>query len=88
MNIFKELNTDIGMPIPQTGNLSTMGQAGCVIPQCIPDCTEAGAPAESFPGRMGRIHGYCDPETYLSLKKNLVFFLMGEICAGKTIPDR
>ena len=50
-NIFKELQSDIGLPIPPTGNL-TPWAAGCTFAQCLSDrsCQSA---HESFPKRMG-----------------------------------
>ena len=84
-NIFKELNTDVGMPIPQHRKSHSLGQTGGFITQCLSDrtskCTD-----EPFPDRMGRIYRYGDSEAFRPQKKS-GFLLLGEICAGKTIPD-
>ena len=51
-NIFKELNTDIGMSIPSNWQSDSLGQTGCIIAECLSD-RGSRSTHESFPGRMG-----------------------------------
>ena len=62
-NIFKELNTDIGMAIPQTGNLTPWAKQGVLLLNAYLTVLKQ-TPGEPLPGRMGRIYRYGNPETF------------------------
>ena len=84
-NIFKELNTDIGMPIPHQWKSDTLGKTGCIVAQCLPHSGSTIAD-ESLPGRLGRIYQCSDPEAFRS-ERTYRISALGKICAGKTGAD-
>ena len=81
-NIFKELNTDIGMAIPQTGNLTSLGQAGCLLLNAYLT-VEARSPMSHSQTGWGEFTDHGDPKAFRPEKQSRISAL-GKICAGKT----
>jgi uracil-DNA glycosylase len=80
-NIFRELNTDTGMPIPQTGNLTSWARQGVLLLNAYLTVL-ANAPASHSQVGWGEftdtvIHKLSD------LKNNLVFLLWGKFAQEK-----
>jgi uracil-DNA glycosylase len=80
-NIFRELNTDTGMPIPQTGNLTPWARQGVLLLNAYLTVL-ANAPASHSQVGWGEftdtvIHKLSD------LKNNLVFLLWGKFAQEK-----
>ena len=80
-NIFKELNTDVGMPIPQTGNLSPWAKQGVLLLNAYLTVL-ANAPASHSQAGWGE---FTDTviKKLSDLKKNLVFLLWGKFAQEK-----
>ena len=59
-NIFKEIHDDLGMPIPASGNLTTLGWAGCAAAERYLD---GACPSGWFTSaqRLGRVYGCGHP---------------------------
>ena len=58
INIFKEIELDLGYKRPVSGNLETMGQAGCAASECYTYCKGTSGRIASEKG-MGRIYRCC-----------------------------
>jgi uracil-DNA glycosylase len=80
-NIYKELNTDIGMPIPQTGNLTPWARQGVLLLNAYLTVL-ANAPASHSQVGWGE---FTDTviQTLSDLKNNLVFLLWGKFAQEK-----
>jgi len=80
-NIFKELNNDIGMQIPQTGNLSPWARQGVLLLNAYLTVL-ANAPASHSQAGWGE---FTDTviQKLSDIKKNLVFLLWGKFAQEK-----
>jgi uracil-DNA glycosylase len=80
-NIFKELNTDIGMPVPQTGNLTAWARQGVLLLNAYLT-VQANSPASHSQAGWGE---FTDTviQRLSDLKKNLVFLLWGKFAQEK-----
>jgi uracil-DNA glycosylase len=80
-NIFKELNTDLGIPIPQTGNLEPWADQGVLLLNATltvregQPCSHQGKGWEQFTDHVIR--------TLSDKKKGLVFLLWGRFAHSK-----
>jgi uracil-DNA glycosylase len=81
LNIFKEIQTDIGVPIPQTGNLTKWAQQGVLLLNSCLSVREAEPLSHS---KIGWIP-FTDHviSTISSEKKNIVFLLWGKYAQEK-----
>ena len=83
MNIYKELNKDIGMPIPTTGNLTKWANQGVLLLNAVLT-VRANEPASH--AKIGWMNFTDDVIQLLSNeKKNLVFLLWGNFAQQKQI---
>ncbi len=73
---------DIGMPIPQTGNLTPWAKQGVLLLNAYLT-VQAQTHLQSFPIRLGRIYQYRNTKIFRSEREPRISAL-GEICAGKT----
>ncbi len=81
MNIYKELNKDIGMPIPTTGNLTKWAQQGVLLLNAVLT-VRANEPASH--GKIGWIDFTNDIIKIISdQKRNIVFLLWGNFAQQK-----
>ena len=81
VNIFKELNKDIGMPIPNSGNLTHWAEQGVLLLNAVLT-VRANEPASH--AKIGWTEFTNDVIRLLSLeKKNLVFILWGNFAQEK-----
>lgn len=83
MNIYKELNKDIGMPIPNTGNLTSWAQQGVLM------LNAALTVRQNEPGSHAKI-GWTDFTNDIikhisNKKKGIVFLLWGNFAQQKQI---
>ena len=80
-NIFKELNTDVGMPVPQTGNLTPWARQGVLLLNAYLT-VQANTPASHSQVGWGEF-----TDTVIrklsDLRKNLVFLLWGKFTQEK-----
>jgi uracil-DNA glycosylase len=83
VNIYKELNTDIGMPIPKTGNLEPWTHQGVLLLNASLT-VEANKPA-SHQGRGWEQFTDAAISTLSKEKKNLVFLLWGKFAQAKQV---
>lgn len=81
MNIFKELYTDVGMAIPQTGNLTPWAQQGVLLLNAYLT-VEANAPASHSQSGWGEFTNTVI-QKLSELKENLVFLLWGKFAQEK-----
>jgi uracil-DNA glycosylase len=86
INIFKELHDDVGVPIPNHGNLTHWAEQGVFLLNASLTCSGKRT-NESFKDRLGSIYRYSYQNNSLK-KKNMLFFYCGEICTGKKSFDR
>jgi uracil-DNA glycosylase len=83
MNIYKELNKDIGMPIPTTGNLTKWANQGVLLLNAVLT-VRANEPASH--AKIGWMNFTDDVIQLLSNeKKDLVFLLWGNFAQQKQI---
>lgn len=83
LNIYKELQSDIGMPIPKTGNLIPWAKQGVLLLNAIFTVREEEPGSHA---RIGWMNFTDDLITLLSNeKKGLVFLLWGNFAAQKQI---
>jgi uracil-DNA glycosylase len=81
VNIYKELNKDIGMPIPTTGNLTKWAQQGVLLLNAILT-VRANEPASH--GKIGWMEFTNDIIKIISdQKRNIVFLLWGNFAQQK-----
>ena len=81
MNIYKELNKDIGMPLPTTGNLTKWAQQGVLLLNAVLT-VRANEPASH--GKIGWIDFTNDIIKIISdQKRNIVFLLWGNFAQQK-----
>jgi uracil-DNA glycosylase len=81
MNIYKELNKDIGMPIPTTGNLTKWAQQGVLLLNAVLT-VRANEPTSH--GKIGWIDFTNDIIKIISdQKRNIVFLLWGNFAQQK-----
>ena len=81
MNIYKELNKDIGMPIPTTGNLTKWAQQGVLLLNAVLT-VRANEPASH--GKIGWMDFTNDIIKIISdQKRNIVFLLWGNFAQQK-----
>jgi uracil-DNA glycosylase len=81
VNIYKELNKDIGMPIPTTGNLTKWAQQGVLLLNAVLT-VRANEPASH--GKIGWIDFTNDIIKIIAeQKRNIVFLLWGNFAQQK-----
>lgn len=81
VNIYKELNKDIGMPIPTTGNLTKWAQQGVLLLNAVLT-VRANEPASH--GKIGWMEFTNDIIKIISdQKRNIVFLLWGNFAQQK-----
>lgn len=83
VNIFKELHDDVGVPIPQSGNLTKWAQQGVLLLNA--SLTVRAAEANSH-AKIGW-HQFTDTviQTVSELKEGVVFLLWGKFAQDKTV---
>jgi uracil-DNA glycosylase len=83
MNIYKELNKDIGMPMPTTGNLTPWANQGVLLLNAVLT-VRANEPASH--SKIGWMNFTDDVISLLSEQKSrLVFLLWGNFAAQKQV---
>ena len=80
-NIFKELNMDIGMPIPQTGNLTPWAKQGVLLLNAYLT-VQANSPASHSQSGWGEFTNAVIAKLS-DLKEDLVFLLWGKFAQEK-----
>jgi len=81
MNIFKELNSDTGMPVPSTGNLTAWARQGVLLLNAYLT-VEANSPASHSQSGWGEFTNTVI-QKLSDLKQNLVFLLWGKFAQEK-----
>ncbi|MBH2004654.1 MAG: uracil-DNA glycosylase [Sphingobacteriia bacterium] len=83
VNIFKELNSDIGMPIPQTGNLTPWAEQGVLLLNAVLTVRANEPASHAKIGWMDFTNAVI--QKISSEKKGIVFLLWGKFAHEKQI---
>jgi uracil-DNA glycosylase len=83
VNIFKEINSDVGIPVPQTGNLTRWGEQGVLLLNATLTVRENQAGSHQNKGWETFTDAVI--KTLSDQKENLVFLLWGNYAKNKTV---
>lgn len=83
VNIYKEINTDLGLPIPSTGNLTPWAESGVLLLNAILTVRDSEPASHSKIGWENFTDGVI--KKISDLKKGIVFLLWGRFAQDKQI---